>query len=300
MKVLITGASGFVGNKLLAFFSAKGDEVLGTYYRSPSPNLTQLDVTDASAVEHLFNSFKPELVIHAGAMGRPDDCERNPELAQDVNVGGTWNVASATRQLNAFLVFPSSIFVFDGKKGGAYNESDSPNPINVYGATKVQAEEIVRTLPYHLILRSDMIYGYNGEGVKNGLAGLILNHRNPVLLDNINTRQPLFLDDLAPAINTLINHEKRGTFHLAGAERITQYDLGLRISELAGNSLGIEPRPPEQMARRPKNSTIDPTKALDAGITFTPLDSSIRIIGDQLSNNVGPEGRPRALPGLEK
>ncbi len=290
MRVLITGASGFVGRKLMTSFAKHEDEVLGTYFKNPYPDLEKLDVTDTQAVKDLFERYKPDLVIHAGAMGRPDECQSDPELAYKINVGGTKNIVDACEDQNAFLVFPSSVYVFDGLKQGEYGETDKPNPINVYGKTKAEAEEVVRSLSHYIIIRSDMMIGYNGEGFRNGLVGVIANSEKTVLLDNVNLRQPFFVDDLEPAITTLLDHDKTGIFHLGGNERITQYDLGIRFEELIRGHSILEPRLGEPLAPRPRNLSINSARARNEGIVFTPLDSAIQIIKEQQSGIIGPEG----------
>ena len=245
MRVLVTGASGFVGRKLLEEFKNQGDEVLGTYFTKEYPDLVKLDVTDPEAVTRTVKDFQPELVIHAAAMGRPDDCQADPERAQQVNVEGTRNIVNASRLINSTVVFISSVYVFDGKKG-LYTESNQPNPVNVYGETKARAEEIVCSLPHHIILRTDMIYGYNGEGMRNGLVGVVVNSQRPVLLDGKNVRQPLFLDDIHPAIMTLLNKEVFEITHLAGTDTITQLDIGRRIEKLVRDNPVIREKTEEE------------------------------------------------------
>lgn len=299
MRVLITGASGFVGRKLLTSFKAHGDEVLGTYNNTFYPDLRHLDVTNSNETRQLFREFKPEVVIHAGSMGRPDECEQNPQSAFKINVEGTRNVVEASRETNSFLIFPSSIYVFDGRKQGSYNESDAPNPISVYGETKKEAERLVQELRDSIIIRTDMIYGYNGEGFKNGFVD-ILNLQKTIQLDDENVRHPFFVDDLEAALRTLLNHEKRGIFHLAGNKRITQFDLGKKLEAILGSHATIEKKTVPLVAPRPKNLAIDISKANSEGIVFTDFETSLHVIAEQEGRGQNVEGSQTGLLGKEK
>lgn len=303
MRALITGASGFVGRKLLKEFKNQGDEVLGTYFTKEYPDLVKLDVTDPEAVTRTIKDFQPELVIHAAAMGRPDDCQADSERAQQVNVEGTRNIVDASRRIHSTVVFISSVYVFDGKKKGPYKESDQPNPINIYGETKARAEEIVRSLSHHITLRTDMIYGYNGEGMRNGLVGVIANSQRPVLLDGKNMRQPLFLDDLHPAIMTLLNREAFGTTHLAGNDAVTQLDIGRTIEKLVRRKPIIREKTEEELISatpRPENSTMNTSRARSLGINFRGIDESLRELQGEFRELNGPEGNQASVDGKER
>ena len=303
MRVLVTGASGFVGRKLLEEFKNQGDEVLGTYFTKEYPDLVKLDVTDPEAVTRAIKDFQPEMVIHAAAMGRPDDCQADPERAQQVNVEGTRNIVNVSRLINSTVAFISSVYVFDGKKKGPYRENDQTNPVNVYGETKARAEEIILSLPHHIILRTDMIYGYNGEGMRNGLVGVVVNSQRPVLLDGKNVRQPLFLDDVRPAIMTLLNKEAFGITHLAGTDTITQFDIGRRIEELVRDEPIIREKTEEELISstpRPKNSTMDTSRARSLGINLKGIDESLKELQHEFREVNGREGNRSSIDGKER
>lgn len=293
MRILITGASGFIGTSFLEAYGREGNEVLGTYFKHAAPNLKFLDVRDTESVKDLVKTFSPELIVHCAAMGRPDECERDPELANDVNVTGTKNIVEAARDINAAVAFLSSIYVFDGEKGSPYNESDKPSPLSVYGKTKVQAEESVLTLTHNIVLRTDMVYGYNGEGKRNGLVGVITNSQEPLFLDDSSLRQPTFLGDIPQALTKIIDDEAYGTYHLGGKERLTQLDLARKIESHVRESSSIHARTAESnlvTAPRPKDLVIDTSKARGLGIGFTDVEGAVGIIGEGLLKGSGMEG----------
>lgn len=281
MRILITGASGFLGRKLFTAFTHSGDEVVGTYFTHFYPDLQNLDINDTVAVNDLFSRERPELVIHVAGIGRPDRLKDNLNLAYKVNVEGTRNVVNVCRNNNVLLVYFSSVFVFDGGKQGPYTEDDETNPINTYGKTKVKAENLVREVPNSIIFRTDMMYGYNGRKMNNGFFGVIAKEPSLLNLNAENVRQPLFVDDIEPAIKILLKNKLFGTFNLSCNEYITQYDLGRKLEKIVRESSLIYPNHQVDKAR-PKNVLLDTTKVKNLGITFTSIEESIGIIDKQI------------------
>lgn len=284
MKILVTGASGFVGRKL--FSSLRSNyEVIGTYFRNKNHNLLELDIANSDAVERLFEEEKPDFVIHAAGVGRHGEFEANPVLGDAINVGGTRNVARACINLGVTLAYVSSVFVFDGAKQTPYTEVDSPAPINLYGQSKLKAEAIVQKVPGSIILRTDMIYGYNGKRLNNGFLGVIARTQSQLGLNAEDMRQPLFADDLAKAIVTLVESRSHGLFHLAGHGHLTQFELGLKIERLLRNHSKISPTTRSNGVSRPKRILLDTTKAEEVGIKFTSVDRAILTIKKQISQS---------------
>lgn len=280
MKILIIGASGFLGGKLYSTFSTQ-NEVLGTYQSQPQPDLISLDVTDALQTTKLIKEFRPEIVIHTVALSDPDICEQNKDKAERINHYGTKNIVEACGEIEANLVYISTVYVFDGTKGN-YREEDATHPINWYGETKLKAEQEVIQLPKYSILRFDKLYGFNGLGKRNDDLGKILAGKSfEVNMDQI--RQPLLTDDVAHAIKRIQELNFSGILHLAGQERISKYNLTVQLARLVGNESLVIPIPEkQQIARRPKDASIRTEKAESLGIQFTPLKEGILQIVEQL------------------
>lgn len=283
MRVLVTGASGFVGRKLFTSLSHMGEEVVGTYFTHPHPDLVHLDVTDKNSVRRLFTDVTPELVIHTAGMSRPDECETNVSLAIHINIIGTKNIADLARELGVQLVYPSSLLVFDGEKKRPYKETAQPRPLSIYGETKQVAERHVQQVPGSLILRSDMMYGYNGDGFHNGFLGVVASG-TPLTLDAQHLRQPLLVDDLAHAITILQEQNAHGIFHLAPREGITTYELALKLKQRFGGG-EITPGDPEHAAPRPSRVVLDTTKAESFGVTSRSVEESLVLIEGQIGPN---------------
>ena len=118
-----------------------------------------MDFTDPFAVHDVFEKYKPEIVVHGGAISKPDDCELNQWQAYLVNVEGTVTTLLNAAEQKSFFIFISTDFIFDGEKG-MYKEDDEPSPVNYYGKTKLEAEEAVKEYEYDwAIVRTVMVYG---------------------------------------------------------------------------------------------------------------------------------------------
>src|SRR5829696_8470023 len=151
MKILITGANGFLGYYLVEQLLAKSFSVTATgkgecrlpFTHDMNFQWLSMDFTDPFSIHDSFVNIKPDVVIHPGAMSKPDECETNQMLAYLVNVEGTVQLLINSADIKSFFLFVSTDFVFDGERG-MYHENDIPNPVNYYGRTKLEAEEAVK------------------------------------------------------------------------------------------------------------------------------------------------------------
>lgn len=137
MKILITGASGFVGTKVLTMLSRR-HQVIGMGYRHVAKELIALDLTQESLVNAVLKEIRPEMVIHSAALANPDYCEEHPEEAKIINVLGTKYVADACNQMGPKLIYVSTMAVFDGTNP-PYGENATPSPVNE-GLKRIQKQ----------------------------------------------------------------------------------------------------------------------------------------------------------------
>ena len=167
MKILITGANGFLGYYLAEQLLARNHTVIATGKggcRLPFEHHSNffyepMDFTDPFAVHDVFQKTNPGVVVHAGAMSKPDECEQQQWQAYLVNVEGTVTTLLNAAEHKSFFVFISTDFVFAGDSG-MYAEDDPRNPVNYYGKTKVEAEEAVKEYEFDwAIVRTVMVYG---------------------------------------------------------------------------------------------------------------------------------------------
>ena len=276
-KILITGASGFLGTKLMRTLK-KNHEVMGTY--SPRKNNgICLDVTDADGVNNLISSFQPDFIFHTAALVSVSGCEENYKEARRIIFDGTRNIVEAARKNSSFVVYPSTVYIFDGKKD-CYKETDSPNPLNAYGKLKLEAEETVRSFNNHIVYRLDTIYGYNGVGEKNGLLDAILSGSPIELYEPDQRRHPVWVDDIAYVSLQLIERRCSGIFNIA-TRNLTKYDLYRSLESLVRDSSLITavetPR-----GDRPKKIFLDTTKLNSLGIEQHSFEESLNLIHQQL------------------
>lgn len=209
-KVLITGASGHLGSELVITLS-KDFEVIGVTRKrhiaieSVKVKEAQFDLSKESAIEKLI-ALKPEIIIHTAALSNVDYCQLNPQEAQLHNVIATANVVAAARALGSSLLFISTDHVFDGRKPTAYTEEDRPNPVNIYGATKLGAEDIIKNrLKNFIILRVSWLFGNPKLGFLNYVLISAKGQKSiPIVSDKRSS--PTYNFDISLAIEFLIGN----------------------------------------------------------------------------------------------
>lgn len=233
MKLLIIGASGVLGSRLYNDTIKKKWSTMGTYCSHECEGLFYLDVRDKNSLEKVFNLFKPETVVMAGGITDVDMSELKPKLAKDVNIKGTQNLVKKIKEYGAKLVYTSTDYVFDGENG-PYKESDETNPVNVYGKTKLEAEQIVESnLRDYLIIRTSQLYGVDYVG-RNFIMKIINNiRRNKKIYaadDFYST--PTYSGFLSEIIMKLIEKGANGLYHGAGPEFLSRFEYVNKILDI--------------------------------------------------------------------
>ena len=237
MKTVIIGASGLVGSHLLQTCQSRGWDVLGTYHTFAQPGLIPLKLTDSDKVRSLIQKSQPDVVFLPAFRSNVDYCEQNPEETYQINVVGCLNVAQATRDVGAQLVFYSSDYVFNGN-AGPYLETDEAEPICVYGRQKLEVEQKIAELwENYLILRITVVYGYEAQA-KNFVVRLITNLKNgqtmKVPQDQVGS--PTLVDDIAEASCRLVEAGATGIFHVAGPDLMNRYQFAVEVAKVFGLS----------------------------------------------------------------
>jgi dTDP-4-dehydrorhamnose reductase len=244
MRILLTGANGFLGYYLSKQLIEREHEVIATGRgdcRLPfnGHNLFQyesMDFTDPFAVHDVFEKYRPEAVIHAGAMSKVDECEQNQWQAYVTNVEGTVTMLLNAEEHKSFFVFVSTDFVFDGEEG-MYKEDDIPNPVNFYGKTKLEAEEAVKEYEYDwAIARTILVYGKPISGKANILTVVKekLEKGEEYSVVNDQVRTPTFVEDLAAGIISIIERKATGIYHLSGEDVLTPYEMACEVADHLG------------------------------------------------------------------
>lgn len=265
-KILITGASGLLGSKVVKL-AEQSFEVIPTHNtRSSFKNSFKMDITNSAEVLQVFGKTKPDVVIHIAAETRVDQCEKNKQEALKVNAEGTKNVVMAC-EVNAKLIYVSTDYVFDGEKG-LYVESDRPNPLNYYGWTKLKGEEFVKeNCQDYVIARTSVLYGWHSWKT-NFLLWLIgsLKRGEQITVVDDHYNSPTLADNLAEILLEIVETDSKGIFHTAGKERISRYEFAVKIAQ--NFDLDTNMIRPIQMdelkmwiAKRPRDSSLCTNKA---------------------------------------
>lgn len=283
MKVLLIGSNGQLGNDLLVTLQNHQKEVVGLTHQ-------EIEVTDPESIRKNLEVHKPDLVINTAAYHKVDEVETNPERAYAVNAIAPWRLASACHQAGITFMFISTDYVFGGdlQRCEPYDENDLPSPINVYGASKLAGEAMVRyACPQHYIVRSSGLYGLKGASGKGGnfveTMLRLANEGKSIKVVNDQRLTPTFTVDLAKAINDLSETGAYGLYHITSSGDCTWYEFALRIFELARISPQIQPVLSSEFkttAQRPTYSVLSKQKLSTVGLP--PMRTWREAIADYL------------------
>lgn len=273
MNIIVIGAEGQVGHFLMQHLEGK-HTVLGTAAVTTGV-FEGLDITDRKKVDAKIEEVKPDHVILTAALTNVDQCEQEPENAYEINVTGALNIGGACKRHHCGLTFFSTEYVFDGSKG-PYGEDDDPNPLSVYGKTKLEAEHLLmKLLDDLLIIRTTVVYSYL-PGSLNFFMQLYnrLKSGEPIRVVDDQIGNPTHAYNLAGAAVELIEKRIRGIYHLVGKTRIGR-DVFARavIDKLGYNGHSIttvNTAALKQQAPRPLNAGLKTDKA-DSVLKVHPL-----------------------------
>lgn len=233
MRVAIIGANGQLGSEL--------PRALTQWDVHP---LTRpaCDLRDFASVRALLVGIRPTAVINTAAITRVDDCESDTQTAFDVNARAVLNLARVCADLDAALVYLSTDYVFDGEQRSPYSERDAPNPLSVYGVSKLAGEYFVRNVcARHLIIRTSGLYGAAGSRGKGGnfvetMLRLAAGNQAIRVVDD-QVLAPTYARDVAHLIRVLLEREAGGIFHVTNTGACSWYEFAGKIFDL----LGLEP-----------------------------------------------------------
>ena len=219
-RAIITGAAGLIGQYLVKTASRWAPE-----WDVRGLTRADFDLTDRPNVERMWQSIKPRAVIHCAALSQTKDCEQDPEQARRINVEVTAHLAQLSRDIP--FIFLSSGEVFDGRTGW-YSESDEPNPINVYGQTKLEAEQDVLQNPGHTVVRIVLTAGTSEAGDRSFVEEMCRTAKagKDVTLYADEFRCPLPAAVIARVIWELVDCKQPGLYHLGGSERLSRWEIG--------------------------------------------------------------------------
>ena len=255
-------------------------------------DLPEVDITDPDAIGRSVEAGKPDVVIHAAAFTAVDDCERQPQRAFLVNSAGTQNVVLACRRVDVPMLYISTDYVFDGEKDGPYLENDEPNPLNIYGKSKLEGECHVRELlPRFWIVRTSWLFGPLGKNfVQTILERVRAGESLRVVDDQIGA--PTYTVDLAAKLLQVVERGEPGVYHVTNQGYCSWFEFSKEIARQAGlGQSKISPIPTsgsDRPARRPRNSRLANARLESEGLGLLPPWS------DALARYLAREAQARA------
>ena len=289
MKILITGASSFLGKNLVKFLSEKHD-VVKTYHSDKHDDWVYLDIMDEKQTLEVMKKTKPDIILHNAAIADPDTCEMQKERTWKINVEGTENVVKTAKIIGAKVVFISTDYVYDGKNP-PYKEDDDLKPINHYGLTKVEGEKIVSKLKDYMIIRLHILYGYNDETDKKTFVTRVLDklkRGEEIYLDYKQKRYPLLIDNASEITKELIEKDCRGIYNVGSKEGVTKFSLTLKIAEifdLPKDSIKKSEGQGKIIVNRPYDTRFSVRKIESMGLKVVEIDEGLKIMKEQMGIN---------------
>ena len=273
MKIAILGV-GFLGGKLVEFFSKRFNVVCADI--NPRSDLVnKIDATNKQEIENLLTVEKPDIVIDTIALSSYFVCENNHKLCRKLNFESAKYIAEACKKIDAKMIFISSSYIFDGEKGN-YLETDTPNSLNKYALSKIDAEKKVLELDGAIVIRSEPMYGFD-KGKKQIIFGT-----NTFEVDvkigfpNI-LRKPIFIDDVPRIIFSLVEKNQSGIFNIAGSTKLRWLDFLTDLSMLvnAQNKIKIVDNS-GWILKPPYDSSLNTSKIASLGIKTTAFKAALK------------------------
>ncbi len=290
MRIIVFGANGFVGRRILQRLVAQGEHEVLAVSRSedllPTEGyeFAQLDMTDAAATERLLQAFAPSVVVNAAALSVVDYCEQHPDEALALNVAAPDMLARWCAANDCRLLHLSTDFVFDGTKSAPYVETDAANAVNHYGRTKRMAEVVISAVCQdYAVLRIEVVYGKPLAGQHGNIVELVkqrLSQGQNFTAAADQWRTPTWVEDIATATQALLDSNLSGVYHIAGGEQLSIAELAVRVARFFGlDATLVQPVNTADMQEatpRPRFTPLDCSKAKsDFGYEPTTLEAAL-------------------------
>ena len=298
MKLLITGANGLLGQKLVKLILDKGrDELVATArgknrltYPESGYRYRAMDITDAEQVHQVIRAEQPEVVIHTAAMTNVDQCETEREACWQLNVEAVSHIIAACEQSGAFLIHLSTDFIFDGK-AGPYDEEARPKPISHYGESKLRAEALIQGSKLNwAIVRTVLVYGIAHDMSRSNLILWVKNslqEGKAIKVVDDQLRSPTLAEDLAMGCYLIAQKQAEGIFNICGKELLTPYQMAIKTADFFNLDTASMQRADasgfQQTAKRPPKTGLIIEKAKEVlGYEPHSFDEGIGIVARQI------------------
>jgi dTDP-4-dehydrorhamnose reductase len=275
MRILIIGSNGMLGTQL-SNSTAPNTHTIEII----KADREEIDITESSGVSRFIDAVSPDIIVNCAAYSNVDACETHISEAYAANSTGARNLASAGKQRGAKIIHISTDYVFDGTKKEPYRETDIPNPLSVYGKTKLAGElAIQETTDNYAIIRTAWLFGpYKGNFVTAIVDKGRSDRSVSVVTDQIGS--PTYTKDLCRAIRTVISQNLRGLYHITNSGYCSRYEWAKAIFEITGEAVSVHPLKTADYRRPatvPANSSLECTKyTLATGQTMRPWREALK------------------------
>jgi len=265
--VAVTGSEGMLGQDIMQALTKKGIRAEGIDIRAKN---NSIDITNNDSIAHSIKRISPDILIHTAAYTDVDGCELNPDKAYSINREGTKNITKVCKDTPTFLIYISTDFVFDGEKRSHYTEDDEPNPINVYGKSKLEGENFIRAnLKNYLIIRTSWLFGKGGKNFVDTIVAKA-NKTKRLKVVNDQSGSPTYTSDLAKVLADLlakIDQLKGKIYNITNSGSCTWYEFAKEVLRFkAIDDVELAPIASDQIDRaatRPKMSILDNSKLIE-------------------------------------
>jgi len=289
LKFLVTGSAGLVGQQVVKDLS-KSNQVFSCYNESkPEYGIPmKMDLLNREMVSNVLLETEPDVVIHLGAMTGVDLCEKEESMAFDINTKATQIIAQQCSILNTFLVYVSTDYVFDGNSG-MYYEDSVPNPLSVYGKSKLEGEKMIQTFSSDwCIARTSTPFGLHPTK-KSFPIWVIENLQKQKQIDVLTDQftSPTYVPSLSRMLIEISERHLTGIIHVASASKISRYEM----AKLVSDKLGLDGKLLREIsindikweARRPKDSSLNVSKAISI-LNHKPqkIDHDVNLFIDEI------------------
>ncbi len=259
MKILITGSAGFVGKFLFNYLKSE-NQVYGISRRSSDTTTHPFDISNQD-ISKILNEIALDVIIHSAALTNVDYCEEHQDEAEKTNVFGTENLVKWCKVNDKKMIYISTDYVYAGETNN-YDEDSETNPVNYYGKTKLEAENLVKTLHNWAILRPTVIFGYDKLGT-NFLMQM-LNIKEPKKICDDQISNPTDVNVLCEYVKRVIEKDVKGIFVATGPETLDRYEFAMLIADVFGLDknliLKVKTSDLNQKGKRPLNNGTNSSK----------------------------------------
>ncbi|KAL0994679.1 hypothetical protein UPYG_G00125740 [Umbra pygmaea] len=286
-RVLVTGATGLLGRAVYKEFQNNAWHTLGTGYSRARPRFLRCDLTDEAAVRGLIQDFQPHVIVHCAAERRPDVVERHTEAALNLNVHASGMLAKEAAGI--FFLYISTDYVFDGRNP-PYGEDDAPNPLNVYGKSKLEGErEVLRQNPGAAVLRVPILYGEVERVQESAVTVLwdkVQEGAESCTVEHCQQRFPTYVNDVARVCRQMAERRLedpsiRGIFHFSGKEQMTKYEMACAIADAfnlpSSHLIPMTDQTAGSGAQRPHNAQLHCSRLELLGLSVEPVSFKMAV-----------------------